>query len=684
MVWKLTPEGFTITEPLRYRPWYHYLSNEEYGLKVSHLGDAYSTTLQEPRTAVTHYDFLTPAKGRFVYIKDGAVVWSPAYLPTKVKVDHYSATHALGSTKWHAQKDGIAVSHTVFVPRQGTYEVWMLEVTNTRAMAASVQVFPQAEFLLFPNHAVDPTYYSWYTNSRWDAERQTLFLDKLIAPRQTGFFCSLTKPDGFESSLKMFFGEGDAQDPEAVRNAKLLNSPSSGGDPYIGCFQHRLNLPPGGSRQLVFLLGLGEATLEKASALITGWEAAQSELQAVTTALKAKLEHPALRDLPEGLFSAWLKGFFPYQIRQQSLGMVRGEYRGFRDVAQDAMGLVPFDPAAARSLLVHMVAKQYANGRCLRQWNTSGGLHDERDFRDLPFWIPVALAYHVQVTGDASILEDRSPWFDLELPDTLWDHAVKGCHYALQLGDHGLIKMGAGDWNDALSGLGAEGGSVWLNQFAFYALTALKGLAATTGRPLPFSVEEWQDKLYHGTMGYWNGTHFSRGITDEGVVVGGPERIFLLPQIWFEISGMARRNPEVSQVAVQSMLDRLENDTGLFKCYPGFDEPDARVGNLATLTPGVAENFAVYNHAGAFAIYGLLKMGRDEDALRLLKKLIPLYKDHTKTRAEPYVLVNFYNGGYYDHKKGEGGIPWLTGTANWLSRIVFEELLPRGLIGRLP
>jgi len=683
MAWKLTAEGFTLTEPLRYRPWYNFISNADYGLKISHLGDAYSTTLSEPRTAVTHYDFFAPTKGRFVYVKDGASVWAPSFLPVKAPLDRFEVTHAPGFTRWNSTKDGVTVRQTVFVPAEGAYEVWMVEVENGRAAPADLQVFPQAEFLLFPSHAVDPTYYSWYTNSRWDEGRQALLLDKLIAPRQTGFFRSVTKPDGFEASLKMLCGDGDIGDPESVRRGRLLNSPSSGGDPFIGCFQHNLTLAAGETRRLVYLLGLGEDTLEVASARITGWEAAQKEFAAVTGTLKAQLAHPALKDLPEGTFANWMKTFFPYQVRQQSLGMVRGEYRGFRDVAQDAMGLVPFDAPAARRLLGQMVTKQYTTGRCLRQWNTAGGFNDERDFRDLPLWIPAALDHHVAVTGDLSVLDDRARWFDSEATDTLWDHAVKGCQYALQIGDHGLVKMGIGDWNDALSGLGVEGGSVWLNQFGYWALDALKRLADRTGRELPFSVTDLQDRLYEGTMRYWNGTHFSRGITDRGVVVGAEERIFLLPQIWFEISGMARRNPEVSQIAVQSMLDRLENETGLLKCFPGFAEPDATVGNLSTLTPGMAENFAVYNHSSAFAIYGLFQMGRDEDALRLLRKLIPIYKDPARTRAEPFVLVNFYNGGYYDYKRGEGGIPWLTGTANWLSRIVFEHLVPKKLLGKL-
>jgi len=684
MVWTLTREGFTLTQPLRYRSWYNFISNAEYGLKVSHLGDSWSTTLEEPRTAVTHYDFLSPIKGRFLFVKDESSTWSPSFLPTKTPLDRYSAQHAPGYTRWDSEKNGIGVRHTVFVPRKGTYEIGMVEVHNRRDQSASIQLFSMAEFLLFPSHAVDPTYYSWYTNSRWDPVRQALLLDKLIAPRQTGFFRSVTKPDGFESSLKLLCGDGDIQDPESVRLGQLTNSPSSGGDPYIGCFQHHLTLAPGATERLVFLLGLGEETLDQASTLITGWDAALAEFEATTGELQGKLQHPKLKALPDGIFSSWLKSFFPYQIRQQSLGMVRGEYRGFRDVAQDAMGLVPFDPLAARELLGIVATKQFAEGRCLRQWNTNGGPPDARDFRDLPFWLPVALAYHVQVTGEVAILEDRAPWFDNESPSTLWDHAVKGCQYALQIGTHGLVEMGAGDWNDALSGLGVHGGSVWLNQFAYYALSALKDLAGRTGRTLPFSVEDWQNRLYDGTMRYWNGEHFSRGVTDQGVIVGAAERIFLLPQIWFEISGMGKRNPEVSAQAAQTMLDRLESDDGLLKCFPGFTSPDATVGNLSTLTPGMAENFAIYNHSNSFAIYGLLKLGRHDDALRLLKKLLPFYKDHTKTHAEPYVLVNFYNGGFYEAKKGEGGIPWLTGTVNWISRIVFEELLPKGLIGKLP
>ncbi|MEI8096302.1 MAG: hypothetical protein WCG80_18980 [Spirochaetales bacterium] len=693
MDWSLTPQGFTLTKPLQYRPWYHIMGNPDYGLRVSHLGDGYSTTLHEPRTAVTHYDFYSPVKGRFLYVKDGDTVWSPGYLPTKTPLDAYSSTHAPGYTRWVSRKNDVEVTFTLFVPREGTCELWLVEVANKRSVPTEVQLFPQAEFLLFPSHAVDPVYNSWYTNSRYDEARHAILPEKLLAPKSTGFFRSVTKPDGYETSLKLLCGNGDMQNPESVREGQLGSHPHSGGDPMIGAFQLDVKLgkagTPGAKQAHVFALGLGEATLDDVVKRYPDFAAAQAELDAVTAGLAKVLHRPEMARLPEGRFTNWLGTFLPYQIRQQSLGMVRGEYRGFRDVAQDSMGLVYWDAAAARGLVNQMVTKQYANGRCLRQWHTAGGANDERDFRDLPFWTPIALAHYVDETKDASLLNDRARWFDTEELSTLLEHAVTGCEYALQIGDHGLVKMGIGDWNDALSGLGVEGGSVWLNMFAYLALEKLERLyqiareqlGSTEVCPLPTAA--LRDQLYEGTMKYWNGTHFSRGITDTGIVVGAEERIFLLPQVWFALSGMALRNPQVSAIAIQTALDRLESDDGLLKCHPGFAEPDPVVGNLSTLTPGMAENFAVYNHSCAFAIEALLQVGRTDDAVRLLKKLIPFYKDHTRTRCEPYVLVNFYNGGYYEWKKGEGGIPWLTGTANWMAKIVFEQLLPKGLIPRL-
>lgn len=91
MSYEINEKGFCLTEPQMFRPWYNYLSNGDYGIKISHTGDGYATTLKEPRISVTNYDFFSPCKGRYVYVQEGSVedgcVWSPSYLPCKTKLD---------------------------------------------------------------------------------------------------------------------------------------------------------------------------------------------------------------------------------------------------------------------------------------------------------------------------------------------------------------------------------------------------------------------------------------------------------------------------------------------------------------------------------------------------------------------------------------------------------------------
>jgi hypothetical protein len=43
------------------------------------------------------------------------------------------------------------------------------------------------------------------------------------------------------------------------------------------------------------------------------------------------------------------------------------------------------------------------------------------------------------------------------------------------------------------------------------------------------------------------------------------------------------------------------------------------------------------------------------------------------------VLVNYYNGGHYQAKAGQGGVPWLTGTVHWLALSFFDWVFPGGI-----
>lgn len=693
--WKLDESGFTVYTPQLYRPWYNYISNGQYGIKISHIGDAYSTTLEQPRIAVSNYDFFYPSKGRFVFVRDGADVWAPSYWPCKTPLDDWSCRHESGATTYTGEKNGIRVAQTVFVPEEGTAEAWIVTVENagtqngTARDTKTVSLFPEMEFLLYNSFGVDPVYYSWYSDTRLDDG--AILFERRIGSLVTGFFAPVEKADDIETSLKRFLGNSDISRPEAVAVDRLSNA-MSGGDPYIGAFRYSVTLKPGEKKTLCFFAGTGTDNLAALRKKFPTQESVVAELERVRAGWKTKLDRPFFDRVPEGNYKNWLKTFFGYQLYQQSLGMVRGTYRGFRDVAQDVMGIASYDGEAARALLLDLGTRMKSSGQCLRQWNTEGGANDERDFRDLPFWLIIALDAYERYTGDASIYREAVPYLDADAPAaSLWEHAMTGIKYALVYGDHGLVTMGAGDWNDALSGPGPKGGTTFLNEIAYYALSITNRLAEKHGLAHGFDIAAEKRKLYDGVMKYWNGEWFARAVTETGGIIGDRNdntgtggsghtggRIFLLPQVWFTISGMDAHeagSKAVAKRALDTVIAKLERPEGLIKCDPGYCEYDPKAGNLSALTPGMAENFAVYNHSQAFSVYAFLKAGRREDAERILGKVLPFTHDWKKTKAEPYVLVNFYNGGYYPEKAGEGGIPWLTGTVNWIASAFFDGLL---------
>jgi cellobiose phosphorylase len=226
--------------------------------------------------------------------------------------------------------------------------------------------------------------------------------------------------------------------------------------------------------------------------------------------------------------------------------------------------------------------------------------------------------------------------------------------------------------------MGLSGESVWLNQFVYMAIDKMNFIYEKIGQECPLDVEVIQLRLFNAVQKQWTGEWFARGITEKGEVVGGEDRVFLLTQAWYTLSGMSLRDPEKGQISMDSMVSKLRNDNGLLLCYPPFDQPTESVGRLSFLAPGVAENFAIYNHAAAYGILALFEAGMDQEGQEFMSKILPFTKDWRKTRSEPFVLVNYYNGGYYDFKDGEGGIPWLTSTVSWLAITLFDVIVPKG------
>ena len=74
------------------------------------------------------------------------------------------------------------MSQTVFVPRKGAAEAWLVTAENVSGETRQIDIVPEMEFLLYNSFGVDPVYYSWYSDTRVDDDGTILFERRIGEP----------------------------------------------------------------------------------------------------------------------------------------------------------------------------------------------------------------------------------------------------------------------------------------------------------------------------------------------------------------------------------------------------------------------------------------------------------------------------------------------------------------------
>ncbi|MBC7739129.1 MAG: protein ndvB, partial [Candidatus Saccharibacteria bacterium] len=243
-----------------------------------------------------------------------------------------------------------------------------------------------------------------------------------------------------------------------------------------------------------------------------------------------------------------------------------------------------------------------------------------------------------------------------------------------------------GDWNDGMNrvGEGGQGESIWLGWFLAATLDAFVPLAQARG-----DTDRANSWLAHraalgealerdGCDGAW----FRRGYYDDGTPLGSASseecRIDSIAQSWAVISGVA--SPERGHMAMDSALAHLADPQAqILRLFtPPFEHTAMQPGYIKGYPPGVRENGGQYTHAAAWMVYALGRMGRGDDAVRMLNLINPINHALTREaadlyRVEPYVVAaDVYGAG---DKAGRGGWTWYTGSAGWVYRAIVESIL---------
>jgi cyclic beta-1,2-glucan synthetase len=711
----LTPEGdyqlYVRGSELPPAPWANVIANPRGGFIVTERGAGctWAGNSYFYRLTPWHNDPVSDPASDVIYLRDDDTghVWRPTPGSSR-DAGHYGVRHAPGSSIFEHERLDIATQLTLGLALEDAVKLSLLRVTNRSARARRLTLTAFVEWTL----GVTREHTRHQVRTWFDPARGTLFAANYFDPQFAGWTAFLTVSEKIASHTAdrgEFLGRnGDAEDPAALRVARLAGTTGAGIDP-CGALRSSLELAPGETRQLVVVLGAADSTAD-AQALVTRFrdaQAAAAEVARSITAWEKRLSVIAVRT-PEPSFDAMLNRWTLYQAlacrmwARSAVYQSSGAY-GFRDQLQDVMAFVYAEPALAREHIVRTAARQFTEGDVQHWWHPQSGRGVRTRFSDDLVWLPYVVDHYVRVTGDATVLDEIAPFLEMrplephehevyDLPRvaaesaTVYEHCVRALRRACTTGAHGLPLIGTGDWNDGMNLVGAEGRgeSVWLGWFlvatlrSFVPFIEARGDAATAAA---FRARA-DDYVAAIERNGWDGDWYRRAYFDDGTPLGSVAndecRIDAIAQSWSVISGAA--DPERQARAMCSLDEHLVRRDArvIMLLTPPFDQTTHDPGYIKGYLPGVRENGAQYTHAALWTVLAHTLLRNGERAFELFQMINPLMHASSPEsvatyRVEPYVVAaDVYTA---DGHIGRGGWTWYTGSASWMYRVALEAIL---------
>ena len=585
---------------------------------------------------------------------------------------HARVEYGFGWAAWERTVDGMSVRVTAFVPEDANARVLLIEC------AGRARITWHTDLVCAGRDADAPAVVTTYTDGMLTAENVRADAPELFCAAAgmplTGWTC-----DRF-SFLR---GQMDARAGAGLSPCFALEGViDRQGVIVCGCDTRanllRLTQPDEAAHAL-------RATRER-------WLGAVSRLWMTT---------------PDADMNRYLGGWAAYQtlccrlLARTSLYQNGGAF-GFRDQLQDAVNLLLLDSAPAREQIGRACAHQFAAGDVCHWWHAgTGPEHGVRTrISDDLLWLPWAVCEYVEKTGDAEILSAEYPFLaGEELEENEHDRyqplevsaergtVLEHCRRALMrvlargVGAHGLLLIGTGDWNDAFDRVGAQGRgeSVWLTWF--FAITARK-FAALVGGHAAEQLALAADHCTRAAEGAWDGAWYRRGYYDDGRPLGseacGECRIDAIAQAFAALDTHADpgRVHTALTSAVEHLFDREHNVVRLFD--PPITRRTPETGYVRSYGAGLRENGGQYTHGALWLAMALLRTGRTDEGVQILRAVLPAAHDPARYEGEPYVLAADVAAG---DNAGVAGWTWYTGAAGWYLRIAAEELLGLHLRG---
>jgi len=700
-------------------PWVNVLANPQFGCLVSECGMSctWSQNSQTNRLTPWTNDPVTDPPAEVLYVRDEATgeVWTPTPRPvgsgTEIRV-----RHGQGYSIYDSTRGDLAQTMTVFVPLQDPVKVVTYRLTNRTGRAQSLTLTYYAELVLGGQpeetamhvvtdiDATSGALFAWNT-ARADYGERVAFADVLHRPR------SVT------ADRTEFLGRnGSPAAPAALGRQHLADRGGGGLDP---CFavQTTVEVPAGGEREVVFLLGEAEDPVTARALLQRYREPGRvHDALAAVTAFWDELLGAAQIETPDAALDVMVNRWLPYQVLAcrywgRTAFYQSGGAFGFRDQLQDVMALSFSAPKLTHTHILLAASRQFVEGDVQHWWHPPRGAGVRTHCSDDLLWLPYVTLQYTSVTGDDGLWDEVAPFLeaprlkpgqedDYRVPQvssesaSIFEHCARAVDARLTVGPHGLSLIGSCDWNDGFNRVGHQGRgeSVWMVWFMLSVLPEFAALADRRGekeRAGRYRAHVEQLRTAVEAVA-WDGDWYLRGFFDDGTPLGAHTaaecKIDSLAQTWAAMCGLA--DSERAERAMDSAFEHLVRPAdGLVALFtPPFDHPDHNPGYVAGYLPGIRENGGQYTHAAVWCVAATAagtsnrRHDRMDELLGILNPVHAAIAGRTERyQLEPFVLA----GDVYSQSPhvGRGGWSWYTGSAGWFYRSVIEHVFGLSIRG---
>lgn len=484
----------------------------------------------------------------------------------------------------------------------------------------------------------------------------------------------------------------------------------------------KLNLKPSGDAKVIFQMDLAndiKTAQEISNEALDSLEIEKDiQRQEETEAKRLSGISLSFGEFSEGKLNSTLLSRFLKNVQKQidlcSFGKsYAGDMLGIRDVFQQLTAASIWNTEDVRNKIVLCLNYIMSNGRAPRQFavpQVIGDIpkFDIRQFIDQGLWIIETLHKYISRSGDFSILKEECSYYEIvdekngrykksDITDTVLEHLIKITDYLNSNIDErtGCLKILYGDWNDAVSGLGAScdgksefgtGCSVMATLQHYKLLKEMCEILKSVGGYeekcdellkirkslgeglMKFAVQK--DGDYRMLMHGWGdkGSYTIGSVCDSD----GQKRYSVNPYSFWCISELIKKDTTFKKDILKAYRE-LDSKYGIKTFDKFFPEDMKGVGRIATLTPGTAENANTYVHATTFAIMALFILGESKKAWEQILKVLPI--THEKVTKTPFVMPNSYCCNEEYQIDGESFGDWYTGSGAVLYRCIYEYAL---------